>query len=164
MPVILVLRCNKNIVFVNTLSEEMARVIFLRLDPRSSAQLGPLLMADGHEIHVERESAPIGVVRGSSAVFIGGVAEGYLPVLRRLRALDGKLCLVVIARAPDTQSWLDAIEAGATDYWPAPFEASQVRALIEPATKPRDYPPAAAVFRAGRAAQKPDKAEAMPHS
>lgn len=141
----------------------MARVIFLRLDPRSSAQLGPLLMADGHDIHVERESAPIGVVRGSSAVFIGGVADSYLPVLRRLRALDPKLCLVVIARVPDTQSWLDAIEAGATDYWPAPFEASQVRALIEPAMKPGDYPRAAVVFRTGRVGQKPDgKAEAMP--
>jgi len=111
----------------------MANVILLRLDPRSSAQLGPLLAGDGHEVHIERENAPIGLIRGSSAVFIGGTAEGYLPVLRRLRALDANLCLVVIARMADTHDWLNAIEAGATDYWPAPFEASQVRTLIAPA-------------------------------
>ncbi|HVW08340.1 MAG TPA: hypothetical protein VHC90_07140 [Bryobacteraceae bacterium] len=131
----------------------MARVIFLRLDPRSSAQLGPLLTADGHEVLVERESAPIGVVRGSSAVFIGGVAESYLPVLRRLRALDANLCLVVITRTLDTESWLNAIEAGATDYWPASMEACHVRTLIAPAVKERAF--AAAASLRGRAEQKP---------
>jgi hypothetical protein len=110
----------------------MAKVIFLKLDPRSSGQLGPLLAGDGHEIHVERENAPIGLVRGCSAVFIGGTAESYLPVVRRLRALDAHLCLVVVARMAETQDWLDAIEAGATDYWPAPFEPTHVRALIAP--------------------------------
>ena len=110
----------------------MAKVIFLKLDPRSSGQLGPLLAGDGHEVHVERENAPIGLVRGSSAVFIGGTAESYLPVIRRLRALDANLCLVVVARLAETQDWLDAIEAGATDYWPAPFEPSHVRTLIAP--------------------------------
>ncbi len=114
----------------------MAKVIFLRLDPRSAAQLGPLLEGDGHEVHIEKESAPIGLIRGSSAVFIGGIAESYLPVLRRLRALDANLCLVVVARTADTQDWLNAIEAGATDYWPAPFEASEVRTLIAPAAIP----------------------------
>jgi DNA-binding response OmpR family regulator len=107
-------------------------VIFLGLDPRSSGQLRPLLTADGHEIHVENENAAIALIRGSSAVFIGGAAESYLPLVRRLRALDAKLCLVVIARNADTQDWMDAIEAGATDYWPAPFEPSQVRMLIGP--------------------------------
>ncbi|HEU5021162.1 MAG TPA: hypothetical protein VFT60_04705 [Bryobacteraceae bacterium] len=110
----------------------MAKVIFLRLDPRSSGQLEPLLAGDGHEIHVEKENAPIGLVRGSAAVFIGGMAESYLPVIRRLRALDSNLCLVVVARLADTQDWLNAIEAGATDYWPAPFEPSHVRSLITP--------------------------------
>jgi hypothetical protein len=129
---ILFLRCNKFLCFVNTFNEEMSKVIFLRLDPRSSGQLGPLLAGDGHEIHVERENAPIGLIRGSCAVFIGGMAEGYLPVVRRLRALDANLCVVVIARMAEMQDWLDAIEAGATDYWPAPFEPSQVRTLIAP--------------------------------
>jgi len=90
-------------------------------------------MRDGHEICIEKENAAIKLIRGSSAVFVGGGAESYLPVVRRLRALDAHLCVVVIARNADTQDWLDAIEAGATDYWPAPFEPSQVRTLIAPA-------------------------------
>ncbi|HVV44358.1 MAG TPA: hypothetical protein VHC72_04110 [Bryobacteraceae bacterium] len=123
----------------------MAKVIFLRLDPRSAGQLGPLLAEDGHEIHVEKDNAPIGLIRGSSAVFLGGTAEGYLPVLRRLRALDANLCVVVIARAAETQDWLDAIEAGATDYWPAPFEPSQVRTLIAPAVEQKSIDIRAAI-------------------
>jgi hypothetical protein len=123
----------------------MANVIFLRLDPRSAGQLGPLLAGDGHEIHVERENAPIGLIRNSSAVFIGGAPEGYLPVLRRLRALDANLCVVVIARMADTQDWLNAIEAGATDYWPAPFEPSQARMLIAPAVSRKPLEARAAI-------------------
>jgi hypothetical protein len=123
----------------------MAKVIFLRLDPRSSGQLGPLLAGDGHEIHVEKENAPIGLIRGSSAVFIGGMAEGYLPVVRRLRALDANLCVVVVARMAEMQDWLDAIEAGATDYWPAPFEPTQVRTLIAPAASQKPLDSKAAV-------------------
>jgi hypothetical protein len=130
--IILAPQCNKSLMLINSVNEQMANVIFLRLDPRSAGQLGPLLEGDGHEIHVERENAPVGLIRDSSAVFIGGVAESYLPVLRRLRALDANLCVVVIARMADTQDWLNVIEAGATDYWPAPFEASQVRMLIPP--------------------------------
>jgi DNA-binding response OmpR family regulator len=109
------------------------KIIFLRLDPRSVAQLGQLLRGDGHEIHIEKETAPIGLVRGATAVFLGGPAESYLPLVRRLRALDPNLCIVVVTRAADTRDWLDSIEAGATDYWPAPFEPSQVRTLISPA-------------------------------
>ena len=104
--------------------------MFRKLDPRSAAQLGELRADDGHDVHIEKESAPIGLIRAASAVFIGGAAEQYLPIVRRLRALDVTLCVVVVTRMSDTQSWLNAIEAGATDYWLAPFEPSQVRMLI----------------------------------
>jgi DNA-binding NtrC family response regulator len=119
----------------NPSERRMARVIFLRLDPRSLTQLGNLLTGDGHEVYSEKESAPIGLIRGASAVFIGGAAEHYLPVVRRLRALDPNLCVVVVARTADTGEWLDAIEAGATDYWAGPLEPNQVRMLVSSTRK-----------------------------
>jgi hypothetical protein len=42
-----------------------------------------------------------------------------------------KLPVVVVSRLPEVEGWLDALEAGAADYCAAPFEASQLRWLLE---------------------------------
>ena len=45
--------------------------------------------------------------------------------------------VVVVSRLPETDDWLDALEAGATDYCAAPFEPVQLRWLLEAHMRPR---------------------------
>jgi DNA-binding response OmpR family regulator len=43
------------------------------------------------------------------------------------------LPFVVVTRVPETKEWLDALEAGATDYCSVPIEARQLHWLMESA-------------------------------
>jgi DNA-binding NtrC family response regulator len=43
------------------------------------------------------------------------------------------LPFVVVSRVPNTKEWLDALEAGATDYCAGPFGIRQIRWLMESA-------------------------------
>lgn len=45
--------------------------------------------------------------------------------------------VVVVSRLPDTEDWLDALEAGAADYCAAPFEPVQLRWLLDAHLRPR---------------------------
>jgi hypothetical protein len=39
----------------------------------------------------------------------------------------------VVTRIPDASAWLDALEAGATDYFSAPIELRQINWVMESA-------------------------------
>jgi len=41
--------------------------------------------------------------------------------------------VVVVSRIPETSEWLDALEAGATDYCAAPFERQHISWVVESA-------------------------------
>ena len=45
--------------------------------------------------------------------------------------------VVVVSRLPETDDWLDALEAGAADYCAAPFEPAQLRWLLDAHMRPR---------------------------
>ncbi len=56
--------------------------------------------------------------------------ETHNPGLRRL--LDKVSSpVVVVSRVPEVNDWLDAMDAGATDYCAAPFEAEQLDWILE---------------------------------
>lgn len=122
----------------------MARVVFSGVDPWLATQLSGLLTADRHDVRRERANAPIAALLDANVVFAGGAPNQYLPLVRRIRALDPVLCLVVVARYPDTREWLEAIEAGATDYWSSPFDTRLIRCLIATAIARRAAAAAAA--------------------
>jgi DNA-binding NtrC family response regulator len=115
----------------------MARVVFSGLEPRSAGRLAGLLAADGHEIHRERQNVPIQELMNANIVFVGGEPDQYLSLLRRVRLIDPTLAFVVVARYPETSEWLEALEAGATDYCSTPFDLKMVRSLIASAVGPR---------------------------
>lgn len=56
-------------------------------------------------------------------------------VLARAFRSFSKLPVVVVSRLPEVEGWLDALEAGAADYCAAPFEASQLRWLLDTHTR-----------------------------
>lgn len=66
-------------------------------------------------------------------MFAGAEPACYMALLKRLRDVQPSLPLVVVTRIPDTKAWLDAIEAGATDYCSVPIENRQLRWLMESA-------------------------------
>jgi DNA-binding response OmpR family regulator len=108
----------------------MARVAFSGLEVRAASQLATLLASDGHEVRREGHSAGVDELLRSDIVFVGGDREKYLSLVRRLRAVDRTLPVVVISRLPETSEWLDVLEAGATDYCVPPFDLRQIRSLI----------------------------------
>jgi DNA-binding NtrC family response regulator len=44
-----------------------------------------------------------------------------------------KVPVIVVSRHPEVNQWLDALEAGAHDYCAAPFEAVQLRWILDAA-------------------------------
>lgn len=108
----------------------MAKVIFSGLEPRSAGRLAGILAADGHEIQRQNCNVPIQELLDANIVFVGGEPNHYLSLLRRVRSIDPALAFVIVARSPETSEWLDALEAGATDYCSAPFDQKMVRGLI----------------------------------
>ena len=71
-------------------------------------------------------------------VFAGGEPSQYLSLLRQVRSDLPALPFVVVTRLPETTAWLDALEAGATDYCSPPFESRQIHWLME-STLPRHW-------------------------
>jgi len=53
-------------------------------------------------------------------VFAGGEPACYMSLLRHVREARPALPFVVVTRIPETKEWLDALEAGATDYCSEP--------------------------------------------
>ena len=70
---------------------------------------------------------------GADIVFAGGEPSQYLSLLRLVRDERPALPFVVVTPIPETMAWLDALEAGATDYCSSPFESRQIHWLMESA-------------------------------
>lgn len=52
-------------------------------------------------------------------------------VVAQLRKTNPTAQIVVVSRLPEVSDWLDAIEAGASDYCAAPFETVHVQWILE---------------------------------
>jgi DNA-binding response OmpR family regulator len=123
----------------------MARVVFCGLDSRSAGQLEGLLIFGGHRVRRWHHLAPVADFLNADIVFAGGVPGQYLPLLRRLRRITRALPVIVVAPVAETAAWLDALEAGATDYCVPPFDMRQVRCLMAAKT---GYPALSAIAAA----------------
>jgi len=111
----------------------MARVVLCSLDIRSVAQLSGLLTFDGHTVRLLHYPKPLVEFLQADVVFLGGIAGLYLPLLRQLRAFSPALPIIVVAPVSETAEWLDALEAGASDYCVPPFAMRDLRFLLAPA-------------------------------
>ena len=104
----------------------MAKIVCTGLDKCVQRDLGRVLGNEGHEV-VVRDG---GDVAGADAVFCNGDCPSYATLLRRIRGLTPYLPVVVVTRLPESEKWLNALEAGADDYCSAPFEPVQVRWIL----------------------------------
>ena len=57
----------------------------------------------------------------------------WTETVERLRALDPALTVIVYSRLPDEHRWIDALEAGATDFISKPFSKPELDWVLETA-------------------------------
>jgi len=115
----------------------MANIKLIGLEPSAASQIGRALDGSFHQIEILPLTAKHSEVMDADIVFAGGERKQYIPLLKRLRAVRPGLPFVVVTRIPETSDWLDALEAGATDYCSAPFEARQMNWLMQSALSSR---------------------------
>ena len=111
----------------------MARVFLVGLEQATANQLTRALVAERHHIEHKSQNVPLTDLLDADIVFAGGDGKQYMPLLRGVREMSPSLPFVVVTRIPETTDWLDALEAGATDYCSAPFEQRQMSWLMESA-------------------------------
>jgi len=111
----------------------MARVFFVGVEPAAAAQIARALAVERHQLEQKPKISGAHELLDADIVFAGGEPIHYLSLLREIRQSRPGLPFVVVTRVPETREWLDALEAGATDYCSAPFENRQINWLMESA-------------------------------
>jgi DNA-binding response OmpR family regulator len=103
----------------------MAKVLLFGLERSLSNELNPVLEKLGQTVQIE--TSTIGVLEHTDAnvVFAAGDSLGAV------RNQRPELPVVVVSRLPEVRGWLDALDAGASDYCGAPFEPTQVRWVLD---------------------------------
>ena len=109
----------------------MANVFLINLDPATAVQLSRILAVERHRIQQKPQTIGTYDLMQADIVFVGGGPAKYLPLLRWVRKERPGSPFVVVTRLPATSAWLDALETGATDYCSSPFEARQIRWLMQ---------------------------------
>ena len=120
----------------------MAKVVLLGLETVAACQIERALRNENHWVLNKSLDASDAEILDADIVFATGDGKQYVSLLKRVRENNPALPFVVVTRLPETSDWLDALEAGATDYCSAPFEPHQLRWLMESAL-PRTCPAAA---------------------
>jgi DNA-binding response OmpR family regulator len=115
----------------------MANVFLIGLEQATATQISRSLAVERHRIEQKSQNIGITDLKDADIVFAGGEPSQYLSLLRRVRAEKPALPFVVVTRVPETTEWLNALEAGATDYCSSPFESRQLHWLMESALPPR---------------------------
>ena len=111
----------------------MAKIVLIGLEQATAGQIYRALASGSHRIENQDRDVVLRELRDADIVFAGGEPACYMPLLKRVREVRPTLPFVVVTRIPDTSEWLDALEAGATDYCASPIDTRQLRWLMETA-------------------------------
>jgi DNA-binding response OmpR family regulator len=111
----------------------MASVYLIGLEQAIASQVTRALAVERHRIETKSSDIDVREMMDVDIVFAGGEPAQYLSLLREVRQARPGLPFVVVTRVPETTAWLDALEAGATDYCSSPFESRQIHWLMESA-------------------------------
>jgi DNA-binding response OmpR family regulator len=111
----------------------MAKAVLINLESAAAEQICHALAIDGYEVEHHQLSVVTRDLWDADIVFAGGEPAQYMPLLRQVREVHPTSPFVVVAKTLETSAWLDALEAGATDYYAIPIETRQIRWLMESA-------------------------------
>jgi DNA-binding NtrC family response regulator len=111
----------------------VAKIVLIGLEHAAGAQICGALAVHNHQIEHQLQDVAIPDLLDADIVFAGGDATCYMSLLSRVREARPTLPFIVVTQIPKTTEWIDALEAGATDYCSAPIEARQLHWLMESA-------------------------------
>jgi DNA-binding response OmpR family regulator len=106
-------------------------MILFGLENDLADELARILQHEGHDVHMTRSMDSMPFSEGAHIVFAGGDGPDYRETVRSLVDRCPATPVVMVNRVPENSRWLDALELGASDYCGAPFEAVQVRWLVD---------------------------------
>jgi DNA-binding NarL/FixJ family response regulator len=111
----------------------MAKIVLIGLEHAEAGQICRALGTDDHRIEHHTQHVDPQDFADADLVFAGGDPAQYLSLLSRVRDASPNLPVVVVTRIPDTNHWLDALEAGARDYCSLPIVTPHLHWIVESA-------------------------------
>ncbi len=118
----------------------MSSLALLDLSEDLGNQLTQVLLEESHQVSRKRSVSDLRGGPGPSAVFISSDSLEYSQTLSLLRETYPHLPVIVVSRLPDCKQWLDALDAGASDYCGAPFEPIQLHWILNSVLAPGRRP------------------------
>ncbi len=110
------------------------KILLYGLPAELSRELRDVLITTHHVPEIEDdEKAAANPISWQSIdlVFCSANHESLTNLLQATAPQRPRLRIIATSRLPETAEWLDSVEAGAVDYCAAPFEANQIRWLLE---------------------------------
>src|SRR2546422_10332357 len=109
-------------------------IILYGLDDRLAVQLTQATAGPGRTL--DRATSLLQCTRACSrgkvdVIFASSERAKYLELLQALRSNRTLLPVIVASRLPEVREWLDALDAGATDYCAPPFERCHIQWILE---------------------------------
>jgi DNA-binding NtrC family response regulator len=124
-------------------------VLLLGLNEMIQEGLEKALAPHGKAVHARRFLSAEQCVRlidqlSADVVFCAAEPDRYRPLLAAVNTAHSPVPVVVVGR-PEVSDWLDALEAGASDYCAPPFEEAHLGMLVQAAMKSKPLAKARAV-------------------
>jgi DNA-binding NarL/FixJ family response regulator len=110
---------------------DVANVLLIGLDETVAGEIAHAVSVEQHTVYIRTHSIGISDLFHAGIVFVGGSSQIRLSFLREVRYSFPDLPVVVVAETLETEEWLDALDAGATDYCCAPIGRRQIHRLME---------------------------------
>lgn len=116
----------------------MLLISLIGFPDESGRELAATLTIQGYRVISQKtaDELPTNV----EAIFICGDVPGWLEMLCHVRAIWSRKFLAVATRLPDYEKWLDALEAGANDYFCTPLDGRQLAWLLRRESESAEAP------------------------
>ena len=109
----------------------MPNVYLVGLERSVADQISRIVSIERHAVRERPYNVNLRELLDAGMIFAGGEPALYLSLLRRVRREMPGVPFVVVSLANGTMAWLDALEAGATDYCSLPVQRRQIQWLME---------------------------------
>jgi DNA-binding response OmpR family regulator len=108
----------------------MLRVALFALPEDLERPLAQVLREEAHKVIRKLHLHDLRRGPKADALFLSADHPNFRGTLSQLRESHPELPVIAVTRVPETAHWLDALDAGATDYCGAPFERVQIRWIL----------------------------------
>ena len=117
----------------------MATILLLGLENDMADSLARVLREIEHDVETADTIEAAARKLRADAIFANGDAAHYRETVRQLRSRRPDVPVVIVNRLPENARWLDALDLGVADYCGAPFEAIQVRWVVDSVLRRREF-------------------------